>query len=103
MGEVKCKNWSNQKLFVGLDLHKTKWVVTVRSRDLHLKTFTTLGSKEVFTKTLNNRFPGAQFKVAYEAGCFGYHITDYIRQSGSCRMKLSYFRLTEFQLLRAHL
>lgn len=71
-------------------------------RDL-LKTFTTLGSKEVFIKTLNNQFPGAQFKVAYEAGCFGYHIADYIRQSGSCRMKLSYFRLTEFQLLRAYL
>ena len=82
MREFKCKNWSGQRLFVGVDLHKTKWVATVRSRDLHLKTFTTLGSKEVFIKTLNNQFPGAQFKVAYEAGCFGYHIAEYIRQHG---------------------
>ena len=26
MGEFKCKNWSGQRLFVGVDLHKTKWV-----------------------------------------------------------------------------
>ena len=83
MEEVKIKNWTGQRLFVGLDLHKRTWVVTVRSRDLHLKTFTVPGHKEIFIKTLNHQFPGAQFKVAYEAGCFGYHIAEYINQQGA--------------------
>lgn len=27
-------------LFIGIDVHKAKWVVTVRTYDLELKTFT---------------------------------------------------------------
>jgi len=82
MQEIRRKNWAGQRLFVGLDLHKKTWVATVRSRDLHLKTFTVPSGKEAFWKTLNHQFPGAQFIVAYEAGCFGYHVAEYINSHG---------------------
>lgn len=82
MQEIRRKNWAGQRLFVGLDLHKKNWVATVRSRDLHLKTFTVPSGEEAFWKTLNHQFPGAQFIVAYEAGCFGYHIAEYINNNG---------------------
>jgi len=31
--------FDSKELFVGIDVHKAKWVVTVRSYDLELKTF----------------------------------------------------------------
>ena len=82
MEEIRRKNWSGQRLFTGLDLHKKTWVATVRSRDLHLKTFTVPYGEEAFWMTLNHQFPGAQFIVAYEAGCFGYHVAEYINNNG---------------------
>jgi len=82
MQKIRRKTWTGQRLFVGLDLHKKTWVATVRSRDLHLKTFTVPYGEEAFWKTLNHQFPGAQFIVAYEAGCFGYHIAEYINNNG---------------------
>ncbi len=83
MEEIRRKTWTGQRLFVGLDLHKKSWVATVRSHDLHLKTFTVPYGEEPFLRTLNHQFPGAQFIVAYEAGCFGYHVAEYINNNGS--------------------
>jgi len=80
--KIRRKTWTGQRLFVGLDLHKKTWVATVRSRDLHLKTFTVPYGEEAFWKTLNHQFPGAQFIVAYKVGCFGYHIAEYINNNG---------------------
>ena len=31
------KDWTGQTLYAGIDAHKAKWVVTVRTRDVQLK------------------------------------------------------------------
>ena len=76
------KDWTGQTLYAGIDVHKAKWVVTVRTRDVQLKTFVTVSDKEVLLKSFSNLFSGATIKAVYEAGCFGYHLADFLNANG---------------------
>jgi transposase len=74
--------WKNQTLFAGIDLHRDKWVVTVRSLDVVLKTFVTGSDKDVLLRTFQHHWPGAEIKAVYEAGCFGYHLAEFLNANG---------------------
>ena len=76
--EAQIQDWCKQILFAGIDLHKNKWVVTVRTSEVVLKTFTTEPDKKVLLKTFQNQWSGAEINAAYEAGCFGYHLAEYL-------------------------
>lgn len=76
--ETRRQNWNKQTLFAGIDLHKNKWVVTVRTPEVILKTFTTEPDKQILMKTFQNNWSGARINAAYEAGCFGYHLADFL-------------------------
>ncbi len=78
MQESKTISWTKQTLFAGLDLHKSKWVITVRTTDIHLKTYTVPSQKEQLLTSLAHSFPDAKVKLVYEAGCFGYHLAEYL-------------------------
>ena len=80
--EQPQQHWLNEQLYVGLDLHKNKWVVTVRTQDVHLKTFVSTADKEVLLNSLANNWPGAKMRAVYEAGCFGYHLADFLHGHG---------------------
>ena len=81
MKQIKTNDWKGETLYVGIDLHKKKWVVTVRTFDLELKTFTTIADKNILLKSLHNGWHGARFKAVYEAGCFGYHLAEFLNQN----------------------
>ncbi|MCZ7609850.1 MAG: hypothetical protein M5U17_06750 [Ignavibacterium sp.] len=53
-------------LFIGIDVHKAKWVVTIRTYDLELKTFSMKPSAEELEKFLLKNYPGAEFRIVYE-------------------------------------
>lgn len=46
--------YENKVIYVGIDVHKKRWVVTVRSYDLELKTFSMAASAEELEKFLIN-------------------------------------------------
>lgn len=64
-------DFSGQKFYVGLDVHKKSWSVTVRSLDIEVARFTQQPSPEGLVKTLRTKFPGGDFFSAYEAGFCG--------------------------------
>lgn len=71
---IKKIDFTEQNLFIGLDVHKKSWHVTVLSKAICLKSFTAppdpLGLFSFMIKT----FPGAKYFSAYEAGFSGYYI-----------------------------
>lgn len=69
-------------LFVGIDVHKSKWVVTVRTYDLELKTFTMKPSAEELENYLLKNYPGAQYRIVYECCFSGFWIYDYFTEKG---------------------
>jgi hypothetical protein len=50
------KDWTGQTVYCGIDVHKAKWVVTVRTRDVQLKTFVTEADKETLLKSFRYLF-----------------------------------------------
>src|SRR3989337_4266089 len=74
--------FENKELFVGMDVHKAKWVVTIRTYDLELKTFSMQPSAEMLEKFLLSTYPGAQYKIVYECCFSGFWIYDYFSEKG---------------------
>lgn len=84
---MKQKNLSNgcfanKKLFIGIDVHKLRWVVTVRTYDLELKTFSMSADAEVLEKFLKDNYKDALLHIVYECCFSGFWIYDYFYQRG---------------------
>jgi len=74
--------FENILLFIGIDVHKSKWVVTVRTYDLELKTFTMKPSAEELENFLLKNYPGAEYRIVYECCFSGFWIYDYFAEKG---------------------
>jgi len=74
--------FENILLFVGIDVHKLKWVVTLRTYDLELKTFSMKPSAEELEKFLIKNYPGADYRIVYECCFSGFWIYDYFSEKG---------------------
>lgn len=75
-------NFRGQRFFVGIDVHKKNWSVTVKSNGLELKTFSMESSPEILEKYLRNKYPGGEYYSAYEAGFSGYWINEELSKRG---------------------
>ena len=75
--------FKGQEFFVGIDVHKRSWKVTIRSQGLELQTFS-MGSPSPaeVAKHLRRRYPGGIYKSAYEAGFCGFWIHRELCQAG---------------------
>jgi transposase len=74
MPSTKLQNsidFNGQRFYVGLDVHKKSWAVTVRSLNMQVACFTQPPSAEALVSTLKQKFPGGVFDSAYEAGFCG--------------------------------
>jgi len=67
-------NFNGQNIYVGIDVHKKKWSVTIMSKELEHKTFSQAPSTEALHGYLLRNFPGATYHSVYEAGYCGYWI-----------------------------
>ena len=62
MAKIKSKIFfRGKKIFVGVDVHKKRWVVTVRTYNLELKTFSMIPSAEELERFLVENYEGAFF------------------------------------------
>lgn len=75
-------DFTNKHLFIGIDMHKKNWVITVRTRDLELRTFSIDPFPEVLDRILGRDYAGGIYHLVYEAGCFGYGTYDYFQDRG---------------------
>ena len=82
MEKKKVSVYSGKHIYIGIDVHKKRWVVTVRSYDLELKTFSMSPIAEELDKLLTNTYPGALFHIVYECCFSGFWIYDYFHERG---------------------
>lgn len=64
--------FSGQKIFVGIDVHKKSWNVSVIGEHNHFKTFNQPPSSIALDQFLRKTFPGADYYAAYESGFCGF-------------------------------
>lgn len=72
MRQVKQLDFTGQKIFAGIDVHKTSWKVCIRSENMELKTFSQNPSANDLINHLKQNYPAADYHVVYEAGFCGF-------------------------------
>lgn len=75
-------DFTGQTVFVGLDIHKKSWSVSVYTDYGEYKTFSQPPEPEKLVCFLGHHFPGANYRVVYEAGGFGFWIHEELRRRG---------------------
>jgi transposase len=71
---TKRIDFTGKDLFIGHDVHKKSWSVTVTVDGMEQKTYTQPPDPEALFNYLQRNFPGGSFHSAYEAGFCGYDI-----------------------------
>lgn len=72
MSKVKTLDFSGHTIFSAFDAHKKSWRVNNRDKDFELEDYSQDPCPENLYKHLKSRYPGASFKIAYEAGFCGF-------------------------------
>src|SRR5690349_974749 len=70
--KINEKTFEGQSIYVGIDVHKKDWKVTIMTTELSLKTFSSVPQAEKLSAYLKSNFPGATYYSAYEAGFSGF-------------------------------
>src|SRR5512135_1912943 len=81
MGKLKEKLVDKEHLFVGINLHKHRWHVTIRTTDLELFSGSIPGTWEALQRVLA-RYHGHPRQAVYEAGYFGFRLHDRLVEHG---------------------
>lgn len=72
--QMNILDFKGQPFYVGIDVHLRNWSVTIRSKDLHLKTFSMDPKPELLLSHLCRNYPGGKYHTVYEAGFSGFWI-----------------------------
>ena len=75
-------DFKSQKFYVGLDVHKKSWAVTIRSMGIQVAHFTQPPGPDKLAAYLQRNFPGGQYFSAYEAGFCGTGIHEQLCKLG---------------------
>ena len=75
-------DFNGQKFYVGLDVHKKSWAVTIRSLGIEIARFTQPPSADALSGYLQRNFLGGQYYSAYEAGFCGTSIHEQLCKLG---------------------
>jgi transposase len=75
-------DFTGQPIYVGMDVHKKSWSVSIHTEHFEHKTFTQPPEVEKLAHYLQRTFPGATYYTVYEAGFSGFWIHDRLREQG---------------------
>lgn len=82
MAQSKSLDFRGQEIFVGLDVHKRNWTVSIYSSSLEHKTFTQNPDPDLLVRYLRRNFPHASCRCVYEAGYCGFWICHALWERG---------------------
>jgi len=75
-------DFSGQNIYIGIDVHKKHFTVSIQGEDLAYKTFNQPPDPEVLAKYLRRNYPKANYFAAYEAGFSGFWIYESLQNHG---------------------
>ena len=75
-------SFSGQHFYVGVDVHKKKWSVTIRNNDMRLKTYSMDPSADLLASQLMHHYPDGVYHLVYEIGFTGFWICRRFKELG---------------------
>ncbi len=82
MNHVNKLDFTGQQIYVGMDVHKKSWSISILTDQFEHKTFSQPPEVGVLVNYLKRNFPGAAYKSVYEAGFSGFWIHDQLQEQG---------------------
>lgn len=82
MKQVKHLSFKGQPIYIGMDVHLAKWVLSIYTKEFEMETKSFPPSVEVISRYLHRMFPDATYYSAYEAGYCGYWIHEKLLSAG---------------------
>lgn len=82
MAQINQLDFGGTTIYCGLDVHKNNWRVNVQDSEFELEDYSQNPDPELLLKHLKARYPGATFKVGYEAGFSGFSTQRYLSSNG---------------------
>lgn len=76
-------DFTNQDIFVDLDIGNKSWKTSIMTQQFEHKTFTQPPNVHVLVNYLRRNFPGARYHCVYEAGYQGFWIHDELQEQGA--------------------
>ena len=80
--EIAAEKSTTGQIFIGLDVHKTKWSVSIYEGQFHLKTYSMEADVKQLLRKLKMAYPCCKVKLCYEAGFSGYWLQRVLEESG---------------------
>jgi transposase len=71
-----------KQLFIGLDVHKKSWSVTIQEGGVVLKHFSMEANADALIHFVQKHYPGYEVECCYESCCLGYHIYRNLQKAG---------------------
>ena len=75
-------DFSDQSIYIGLDIHRKSWTVSIYTQDFEHKTFSQNPDPKLLVNYLYRNFPGANYYSVYEAGYCGFWIHEALKKQG---------------------
>lgn len=82
MTQVKKLDFTGTTIFCGIDVHKKSWRVNIQDSEFELEDFSQDADVVLLHKYLNRKYPGADFKICYEAGFSGFSAQRWLEKHG---------------------
>lgn len=82
MTQVKKLDFSGTTIYCGVDVHKKSWRVNIADSEFELEDFTQNPDAVLLHKHLTRCYPGASYKIGYEAGFSGFSMQRTLSQAG---------------------
>jgi transposase len=82
MKKIIKLTFEGQQIYVGMDVHKKSWSISIFTEEFEHKTFTQPPDVDTLVNYLKRNFPGASYKAVYEAGYSGFWIHDRLKEHG---------------------
>ena len=85
--QTSSVDFTGHEIYVGMDVHKKSWSLSVHTKELEHKTFTQEPDSKRLVHYLRRTFPGATYHCVYEAGYSGFWIHEQLKALGvDCRV-----------------
>ena len=80
---IKQLDFRGATIYCALDVHKKSWRVNIQDGEFELEDFTQNADAVLLHKHLKRRYPGANYKIGYEAGFSGFWVQRVLQGLGS--------------------
>ena len=80
--ESNDKKFKGQNFYIGIDVHKKNWKVTILNSEMKLNNFSQDANPALLISHLNKNYPGGKFHIVYEAGFCGFEACRAFKAAG---------------------